>query len=114
MGAGPPVVPPLRRGDGVSLTPRPPLQHLERGWRARIGALNVGLDCGLRRNDGGLGTACRAPTGGRPGGGMPVGGGMMGREGVMPGTVRGAPAILISEESCDRLIAWVASAGGEE
>ena len=25
--------------------------HVERGWRARTGALNVALDCGLRRND---------------------------------------------------------------
>ena len=43
------------RGGATDLTPRPPLQMLERGCSARIGVLNVALDSGLRRNDGGLG-----------------------------------------------------------
>ena len=36
-------------------SPRPPyakVSHVERGRSARIGALHVALDCGLRRNDG--------------------------------------------------------------
>ena len=36
----------------AGLTPRPPLQHLERGWRARTGGRGLVLDCGFRRNDG--------------------------------------------------------------
>ena len=47
---------------GQTSPPRPPLQHLERGCSARIGALNVALDCGFRRNDGRQGAVNRAPT----------------------------------------------------
>ena len=45
------------RMSGVGLTPRPPLQHLERGWRPWNRGRGVALDCGLRRNDGGTGLA---------------------------------------------------------